>query len=74
MSVSLREMLEHSGYKIEDYEDAVWFLSKQTEIEQLIAEAEQTVEDYEDDHINPEKLYSKAEELRDSLREDGINV
>lgn len=45
MSVSLREVLEHSGYDIENsYEDAIWFLAKQNEFAELVEIADQTVE------------------------------
>ncbi len=45
MSVSLLEVIESGGYNIETAEDANWLLSKQSEFEQLIEKAEETVEE-----------------------------
>jgi len=47
MSVSLLEVIEHSGYDLKKYDDAMWLLSKQTEFEELIEAAEELV--YEQD-------------------------
>lgn len=45
MSVSLLEVIEHGGYHPTlDKSDAVWLLSKQNEIEELIEQAEELVE------------------------------
>lgn len=44
MSVSLREVIEASGYNINTQEDANWLLSKQSEFAELIEQAEETVE------------------------------
>lgn len=48
MSVSLREVLEAAEYDIETYQDALWLLSKQSEFEELIEEAQEVVEMTED--------------------------
>lgn len=47
MSVSLLEVIEHGGYDLTTVADARWLLSKQTEFEQLINEAEAVVEESE---------------------------
>ncbi len=52
MSVSLLEVIEHSGYDLTTVEDARWLLSKQTEFEQLVGEAEAVVEESEADDEN----------------------
>ena len=44
MSVSLREVIEHAGYYFENKEDCEWFLSKQSEIEELVEFAEEQIE------------------------------
>ena len=49
MSVSLLEVIEHGGYDLEIVEDANWLLSKQSEFEELIEKAQQTVEEYENE-------------------------
>lgn len=45
MSVSLLEVIEASGYDLSTVEDANWLLSKQSEYEYLIANAEAIVEE-----------------------------
>lgn len=47
MSVSLREVIEHSGYDLTTLDDAKWLVSKQREFEQLVEEAELTIEERE---------------------------
>ena len=47
MSVSLREVIEHSGYDLTTADDARWLLSNRTEFEQLVEEAEELVEEAE---------------------------
>ena len=44
MSVSLLEVIEHGGYDLNTYEDALWLLSKQTEFAELIEKADELVE------------------------------
>jgi len=44
MSVSLLEVIESGGYDITTVEDARWLVSKQSEFEQLIGEAEAVIE------------------------------
>ena len=51
MSVSIREVIEHGGYDLTTLDDARWLLGKQSEFNELIEEAEATVE----------KLEAKAE-------------
>lgn len=48
MSVSLLEVIEHSGYDLTTVEDARWLLSNRTEFEHLIEEAEALVEEAEE--------------------------
>lgn len=48
MSVSLLEVIEHSGYNIGLKEDAEWFLSKQAEFAELVEQAENLLEEIED--------------------------
>lgn len=48
MSVSLLEVIEAGGYDITTYDDANWLLSKQSEFEELIEQA-QTVVDAADE-------------------------
>lgn len=47
MSVSLLEVIEHGGYDITTKEDAQWLLSKQTEFEELIEQAQEVVDQEE---------------------------
>lgn len=44
MSVSLLEVIEAGGYDLSDREDANWLLSKQSEFEELIEQAEEVIE------------------------------
>lgn len=44
MSLSLLEVIEAGGYDLTTAEDANWLLSKQSEFEQLIEQAEELVE------------------------------
>lgn len=44
MSVSLLEVIEHSGYDLTTVEDARWLLSNRVEFEHLVEEAEAVVE------------------------------
>lgn len=44
MSVSLLEVIEHGGYDIRTPEDARWLLSKQSEFQELIEQAEEVIE------------------------------
>jgi len=43
MSVSLREIIEAAGYDLETYDDANWLLSKQSEFEDLIDQADMVI-------------------------------
>lgn len=52
MSVSLLEVIEHGGYDLTTVTDARWLLSKRTEFEQLVNEAEAVVEESEADDDN----------------------
>lgn len=45
MSVSLLEVIEHSGYNLDTKEDALWLLSKKNEFEELIEKAEELTEE-----------------------------
>lgn len=44
MSVSLLEVIEAGGYNISTPEDARWLLSKQSEFEELIEQAEEVID------------------------------
>lgn len=46
MSVSLREVIESAGYDITSIDDARWLVSKASEFEDLIVEAEDIIEEY----------------------------
>ena len=48
MSVSLREVIEHGGYDLSTVEDARWLLSKQSEFESLVEQAEELVENQDE--------------------------
>ena len=48
MSVSLREVIEAGGYDLTTIEDARWLLSKRSEWDDLIDEAENLVMRYDD--------------------------
>ena len=49
MSVSLLEVIEHAGYDITTKEDATWLVTKQTEFEELIEKAQETIEQSENE-------------------------
>lgn len=44
MSVSLREVINAGGYDLTTVEDAEWLVSKKSEFEQLVDEAEALIE------------------------------
>lgn len=44
MSVSLLEVIEAGGYDLTTIEDANWLLSKQSEFEELIEQAQEVVD------------------------------
>lgn len=44
MSVSLLEVIEAGGYNLQTVEDAQWLLSKQSEFEELVEQAEELIE------------------------------
>jgi hypothetical protein len=44
MSVSLLEVIEAGGYNLNTKEDAIWLLSKQSEFEELIEQAEGVID------------------------------
>lgn len=47
MSVSLLEALEGSGYNFNLKEDCEWLVSKQDEFEELVEQAQETIEGFE---------------------------
>ena len=49
MSVSLLEVLEFGGYDLSTVKDATWLLGTQQEFNDLIEQAEATVEEHEND-------------------------
>lgn len=51
MSVSLREVIEAAGYDLTTVEDTKWLLSKVSEFEELITEAEDAIEAYEANNL-----------------------
>lgn len=44
MSVSLLEVIEHGGYDLTTVEDSIWLLSKRSEFEELVEQAEELIE------------------------------
>lgn len=48
MSVSLLEVIEAGGYDLNTIEDARWLLSKQSEFEGLVEQAEELIEKEEE--------------------------
>lgn len=51
MSVSLLEVIEAGGYDLSTPEDANWLLSKQSEFEELVEQAEAVIEAEEDNDV-----------------------
>lgn len=47
MGVSIREVIEAGGYDITTLEDARWLVSKQSEFEGLVEQAEAVIEESE---------------------------
>jgi len=47
MSVSLLEVIESGGYDLSTKDDCLWLLSKQSEFEELIEQAEERLGDEE---------------------------
>lgn len=62
MSVSLLEVIEYGGYDLTTYEDATWLLSKQSEFEELIEQAQDLVdrEDEAEDEIAEREYKEEA--------------
>lgn len=62
MSVSLLEVIEYGGYDLTIYEDATWLLSKQSEFEELIEQAQDLVdrEDEAEDEIAEREYKEEA--------------
>jgi hypothetical protein len=50
MSVSILEVIESAGYDLSTYDDAQWLLSQQSQFNDLIDEAEKTIDDKEFDN------------------------
>lgn len=44
MSVSLLEVIEHGGYNLNNIQDAQWLISKQSEFDALVEQAEELLE------------------------------
>lgn len=44
MSMSLLEVIEAGGYDLSKKEDAIWFLGVRSEFEELVTEAEETID------------------------------
>ena len=49
MSFSLKEIIEEGGFDLTTKEDATWLLSKVSEFEELVTEAEDFIERLEDE-------------------------
>jgi hypothetical protein len=49
MSVSLREVIEAGGYDLTTIDDARWLLAQRHLFEEMIADAEEVVEEYENE-------------------------
>lgn len=55
MSVSLREVLEDDGYDLTTVEDAQWLLSKRSEFDELVEEAEELIEKVESEQLEEDE-------------------
>lgn len=44
MSVSIAEIIEAGGYDLNTHEDATWLISKRSEFEQLVEQAQERLE------------------------------
>ena len=44
MSVSIREVIESGGYDLSTIDDARWVVAQQSAFEELVEEAEETIE------------------------------
>lgn len=49
MSVSIREVIESGGYDLTTLEDARWLVAQQSSFNDLVEEAELTIEQFEDE-------------------------
>lgn len=68
MSVSLLEVIEAGGYDLTTVEDANWLLSKQSEFEELIEEAQELVDEAqakEDAEAEAEYIKTFPDESKD---------
>ncbi len=61
MSVSLREVIEAGGYDLSTKDDANWLLSKQSEFEDLIEEAEEVANHCDHENTSTEIVENTAE-------------
>lgn len=60
MSVSLLEVIEAGGYDLNTVEDAQWLLSKQSEFEGLVEQAQELVDKIEEqENEQAEKEYQE---------------
>ena len=48
MSVSLQEVIEAGGYDLATVEDANWLLSKQSEFDELVEQAQELVDNVDE--------------------------
>lgn len=48
MSVSIQEVIEHGGYDLTTYEDALWLLSKQSEFDELVEAAQAVIDEHDE--------------------------
>lgn len=58
MGVYLSEVLEQAGYDIvNNPDDARWFLAQQNEYDDLLEQAEECIEKYEDEEEEKDECY-----------------
>lgn len=82
MSVSLLEVIEAGGYDpTNNIEDANWLLAKRDEFYELVEQAEDFLEEVDrlnelanEEEMELEAMQERADELRQSKREDGEDV
>lgn len=76
MSVSLLEVIEAGGYDIFDSkDDALWLLSKQSEFDELIEQAEEVAAKCDHENTSVEIIENTAEyELNQAQGNSGFNL
>lgn len=62
MSVSLLEVIQAAGYNLDTKEDAQWFLSKESEFDDLVEHAENIIEEIENKELEEAQEELETEE------------